>query len=133
MNTISSIYHKQRLSSSYLLIGVLTLYVWVAGACSAFAQGPFEKFTATLVSKICQGDTSWLRCFGEDTFSCNKVSTKIVNKCVTSEITLRLDSETTMADAYPLATNLNDCIKDEFNKTLGSKRRDSRECRNVHF
>lgn len=99
----------------------------------ALSQNSFEKFNETIVQKICSGRTDWLRCYKQDPLRCRAIAARIVDKCVTSEVTLQIVPGRTADDIPAMADNLDSCIRNTFKAELGPKRQDSRECENVRF
>lgn len=99
----------------------------------SFAENPIERINRTVVQVICRGDTSWLRCFKQDPFSCQQLVTPVVERCVRDNYTMKISRTTKKRDIQPMAIKANYCIKNELSDALEKDRIDSLECKNIHF
>lgn len=129
LRNVPSLLRKARKIPLYLVATVAL----IVPCRKALAQNSFEKFNDTIVQKICSGNTDWLRCYKQDPFRCRAIAARIVDKCVTSEITLQIVPGRTADDIPAMANNLDSCIRKTFKTELEPMRRDSRECDGVHF
>ena len=129
LQNVPSILRKARRIPLYLVATVAL----VVPFRQALSQNSFAKFNETIVQKICSGKTDWLRCYKQDPFRCRAIAARIVDKCVTSEITLQIVPGRTADDIPAMANNLDLCIRNTFKAELEPMRQDSRECDGVRF
>ena len=125
--------HLVRMTRSRFFLSLLCLLMLSPffPAHRSYAGEPFITFQNALTSRICAGNSSWLRCYRIDPEECSASIRPVVVECINNSLKPLITTRTTVEDSPRLSTILYSCIQSSFVSRYGSQIEQVPECASI--
>jgi hypothetical protein len=112
------------------LLVVMALHI-PSHSCFALDAAILTEYTHKVASKICKGNTDWMRCYNLDPLSCESQSEAIIGTCMKEHVFTRTQPVQTEADVRIVSDQVFSCIRTTFSHKFDARKKDSPECRGL--
>lgn len=111
------------------LIALMALFM--SHVSFALDREIIATYNRKVVEQICGGSGDWLRCYGIDPLTCERVNGAIVEGCTQEHIFRRSEPVRSESDVQAVSDQLHNCIVTTFRAKYGAQKKNSPECQGI--